>query len=142
MSINESTMKYLFSFILFFFCLNVWGQSDSIPGFIRMDWDMDSVLYEYKEFTILTVEAMGDFHTNLSKYQEVRQRAFSTAGISILLGASSVVAYNNQKSSLGDALAVGGGIFAVTSFAQLVSAEKHLKKAIISISPTGLKVKF
>ena len=135
-------MKYLLSFALFFFCLNVSGQLDSIPNFFKADWDLDSVSYEYREFTILTAEAMDDFHINLSKYQEVRQRAFSTAGISILLGASSVVAYNNQKSSLGDALAVGGGIFAVTSFAQFVSAEKHLKRAVISVSPAGLKVKF
>lgn len=77
----------------------------------------------------------------LGNYYQQRQ----TGLIMSLLGASistvSIFAINNSEKAK-EIASVVGGLIGVTGFIITIDAEKWLKRASISISPTSLKIKF
>jgi len=76
---------------------------------------------------------------NLNKYCEIRKEAFMLEALAVTAG---IIGSVNYDSKIGPVLVIASGILGVSSWIAILSAEKHLKRASIRVSPGKLTVNF
>jgi len=104
-------------------------------SFVLICFNLQSQTVHYDSDSLQIV----NIQNNLNKYYEVRKEAFMLEACAVSLGIIGSVYYDSE---MGPILVIASGILGISSWIAILSAEKHLKRASIRVSPGKLTVNF